>query len=82
MKDFQANFMEGRQTREEIDQEGDFFELHPITEIHLHSQREKELSANGDIIYIYVFSVLALLILLVACINFINLFTAQSLKRG
>ncbi|MEQ9441904.1 MAG: FtsX-like permease family protein [Cyclobacteriaceae bacterium] len=82
LRDFQYRFLEGIQTREEIDREGIFYVLDPISDIHLHSHREKELSANSDIRYIYIFGALAALILLIACINFINLFTAQALKRG
>ncbi len=81
LREFQYQFRTGIQTSEEIDREGDFFELHPITDIHLHSQREKEMSANSDIRYVYLFATLSLLIILIACINFINLFTTQALKR-
>ena len=81
LRDFQYRFKEGIYTPAEIDREGDFFELHPITDIHLHSQREKEMSANSDIRYVYLFAILSLLIILIASINFINLFTTQALKR-
>ncbi|MEO0334452.1 MAG: FtsX-like permease family protein, partial [Bacteroidota bacterium] len=81
MRDFQYRFKEGIYTPAEIDRGGDFYEIHPITDIHLHSHREKEMSANSDIRYIYLFSVLTILIILIASINFINLFTSQTLKR-
>ncbi|RRB11908.1 ABC transporter permease [Larkinella knui] len=55
--------------------------LQPITEIHLHSKLEKEMGPNGDILYVYVFSVAALFILLVASVNFINMATAQAFNR-
>lgn len=55
--------------------------LQPVTSIHLHSKLEKELFANSDISYVYIFSVAALLILLLAAINFINVFTAQAFNR-
>lgn len=53
----------------------------PISDIHLHSKLEKEMTPNGDIRYVYIFSFTALLILFIACINFINLSTVQALKR-
>lgn len=56
--------------------------LQPVTSIHLHSHLESELEANGDITYIYIFSAVALLILLIACINFMNLSTARSERRA
>jgi len=59
----------------------DYF-LQPVTSIHLHSHLESELEANGDITYIYIFSAVALLILLIACINFMNLSTARSERRA
>ncbi|MBA4853000.1 ABC transporter permease [Emticicia sp. BO119] len=55
--------------------------LQPITDIHLHSHFEKEMSANSDILYVYIFSVVAVLILLVASVNFINMATAQAFNR-
>ena len=53
----------------------------PITAIHLHSKLEKEMGLNSDITYIYVFSIAALFILLVAAVNFINMATAQAFNR-
>lgn len=58
------------------------FYLQPITDIHLHSATKYEFEANGDIHYVYIFGALALFILLLACINFTNLSTASSSKRG
>lgn len=58
------------------------YRLQPITDIHLHSHLERELEANGDERYLYIFSALALLILLVACINYMNLATARSARRA
>ncbi|KAA2245325.1 FtsX-like permease family protein [Chitinophaga agrisoli] len=55
--------------------------LFPITDIHLHSHMEKELSPNSDITYVYIFSVAALFILLIAAVNFINISTAQAFNR-
>lgn len=81
LKDWQLKFLEGIMTPEEVRAQGDFYELDPIDAIHLYSHKEKEMEANSDITYVYIFSALALLILLLACVNFINLFTAQTLKR-
>jgi putative ABC transport system permease protein len=55
--------------------------LQPIGRIHLHSKLEGELRSNSDIAYVYIFSGAALLILLIAGVNFVNLSTAQSFKR-
>ena len=56
--------------------------LQPITEIHLYSHRMQEISINNDIKYIYLFSSIAFLILFIACINYMNLATARSFRRG
>ncbi len=58
------------------------FSLFPVTRIHLHSQTTDELSAPGDIRYIYIFSFIGLFIMLLACINFMNLSTARSAGRA
>ncbi len=58
------------------------FVIQPLTSIHLHSHLDYELEPNGSISYIYIFSVIALAILLIACINFVNLSTARSEKRA
>ena len=59
----------------------DFF-LQPLTKIHLHSNLQFELEPNGDIRYVRIFTFVALFILLIACINFMNLSTARSAKRA
>lgn len=58
------------------------FSLQPLTGIHLYSNTKYELEANGDINYIYIFSALAIFIMLLACVNFTNLSTAGSAKRA
>lgn len=58
------------------------FSLFPLKDIHLHSQKPDELEAGGDIKYIYIFSAVALFILILACINFMNLATARSANRA
>ncbi|WP_460469729.1 FtsX-like permease family protein [Emticicia fontis] len=55
--------------------------LQPITDIHLYSHFEKEMGPNSDILYVYIFSIVALLILLVASVNFVNMATAQAFNR-
>ncbi len=56
--------------------------LQPVQDIHLTSQLENEIEANNDILYIYIFSGVALLVLVIACINFMNLTTARSIHRA
>lgn len=56
-------------------------QLFPVTDIHLYSNMEKEVSANSSITYVYIFSVAALFILLIAVVNFINISTAQAFHR-
>jgi len=55
--------------------------LLPLNDIHLKSDMMYEFESNGDAKTVYIFSVIAVFILLIACINFINLYTAQSVKR-
>ncbi len=56
--------------------------LQKLTDIHLRSHLIAEFEGNGDIDYVYIFSLIAAFILLIACINFMNLSTARSAKRG
>lgn len=58
------------------------YTLMPVTDIHLHSDLTAELGPNGDITYVYLFSAIALFILGIACINFMNLSTARSANRA
>lgn len=58
------------------------FNLEPLQSVHLHSAVKGGLEPAGNITYIYVLSVVALLILLIACVNYTNLATAQSVGRG
>lgn len=58
------------------------YTLMPLTDIHLHSDLTAELGANGDITYVYLFGAIALFILGIACINFMNLSTARSANRA
>ena len=56
--------------------------LTPLRDIHLHSDRIAELAANNDVQVVYIFSLVAVLILVIACINFMNLSTARSANRA
>jgi len=56
--------------------------LQPLTSIHLYSHLDYELEPNGNMSYVYIFSAIAIAILLIACINFINLSTARSERRA
>jgi putative ABC transport system permease protein len=56
--------------------------LQPLTSIHLHSHLQAELQANGSVGYIFIFSAIAAFVLLIACINFMNLATARSTGRA
>ncbi|MEP6614936.1 MAG: ABC transporter permease [Ginsengibacter sp.] len=58
------------------------FFLQPLTSIHLYSDTKFELEPNGDIQYVYIFSALAVFILLLACVNFTNLSSARAVKRS
>jgi len=58
------------------------FFLQPLTSIHLDSHLNYELEANSDLKYIYIFTAIALFIIIIAGINFMNLSTARSAKRA
>ena len=58
------------------------YQIMPLQDIHLHSQQDYEIRQNGNIMYIYVFIGIALLVILIAGINFMNLSTARSGKRA
>lgn len=58
------------------------FAFQPLADIHLRSSLQNELSINFNITYIYLFLAISIFILIIACINFMNLATARSLKRA
>lgn len=60
------------------------FHLMPLTDVHLYSVGISSpfLSTLGDIKYVYIFSAIALFIMVLACVNFMNLSTAQSATRA
>jgi putative ABC transport system permease protein len=97
-KDFEKNFVqyidkyclpEARQfmqinTMDDFRKAGNKLEysMIPVRRIHLFSDRQYEFLPSGNIQYVYIFSAVALLILLIACINFMNLTTARSANRA
>ncbi|MCW3091916.1 MAG: transporter permease [Ferruginibacter sp.] len=56
--------------------------VQPITAIHLHSNLEREPEELGNMSYIWIFSAVAFFMLLIACINYMNLTTARSARRA
>ncbi len=56
--------------------------LQPLTDIHLHSNLDSEMEVNSSVLYLYILLVVAGFILIIACINFMNLSTARSLERS
>ncbi len=79
-----ANVLGGDFTIEKFHAAGNKWEytLMPLADIHLYSDLLGELGPNGDITYVYLFSAIALFILAIACINFMNLSTARSANRA
>jgi len=71
-------------TFDKFEQGGNYFRLSlfPLTNIHLQSNSVAEMDANGSIQTVYIFSAIAVLILLIACVNFMNLSTARSSNRA
>ena len=69
---------------EQLEKGGNYFRLSiiPLRDIHLKSNRVAELRGNGNIQYVYIFSAIAIFILLIACVNFMNLSTARSSNRA
>ena len=58
------------------------YELQRITDIHLHSKIQDEAESNGDITYVYIFLAIAVFMLIIAAINYMNLATARSARRA
>ncbi len=56
--------------------------LQPLTDIHLRSRLDFEIRPNSDDLYVWIFSLIAVFVLLTACINFMNLSTARSMSRA
>jgi len=58
------------------------FHLEPFSKVHLHSNLPDGLEPNGSIVYVYILIVVAVLIMVIACVNYVNLSIAQSSGRG
>jgi putative ABC transport system permease protein len=56
--------------------------LQPLTRIHLHSRANFDIAAHGDARFVLLFASIAVLVLVIACVNYMNLATARSLKRA
>jgi putative ABC transport system permease protein len=71
-------------TFEEMAKKGDFYryETIPLTRIHLYSDLPKETEPSGNIVYVRMFMIIAVFILMLACVNFMNLSTARSAGRS
>ena len=73
------------QPYDEFLEKGNFWDLHlqPLTDIHLHSgDITSNITEQNDIRNLYIFGIIAFFIIVLACVNFINLATAQSTKRA
>ncbi|MET4081823.1 putative ABC transport system permease protein [Pedobacter sp. UYP30] len=68
----------------DLEKKGDFFKYSsiPLARIHLHSTLTNEIEPSGSSQYVYIFVVIAIFILLIACVNFMNLSTARSAGRS
>ncbi len=81
LQDFWINYRGKDADRAATIDEAKGLRFQPLTDIHLKSNLIQEMGPNSSIIYIYIFIAVEVLILLIACVNFINLFTTQALKR-
>ncbi|MCE7994475.1 MAG: FtsX-like permease family protein [Roseivirga sp.] len=78
LPDFAAKYVPGRVR----DHPGYSFDLEPLDEIYMSSKAVRNMRPLGDLRSIYVFGIVGISILLIACINFINLSMAKSLARA
>ena len=78
---FYTNYLKGEASDEQIKEFAATGRTQALTDIHLKSDLVQEMSANGSMTDIYIFVAVEALILIMACINFINLFTTQTLRR-
>jgi putative ABC transport system permease protein len=58
------------------------YNILPMVDIYLHSNLQEEIKPNGNIQYLYIFGAIAIFIIIIACINFMNLSTARSANRA
>ncbi|MEM9919316.1 MAG: FtsX-like permease family protein, partial [Bacteroidota bacterium] len=81
--EYTANQLMGM-TLEEFEATGQYarVKLQALKDIHLHSQLEYEMAPNGNIQYVWIFSAIAFFVLIIACINYMNLATASSATRA
>jgi len=56
--------------------------LQPLLDIRLHSRLKSEIEPTGNILYVYIFMAIAIFVLIIACINFMNLTSARAVKRA
>lgn len=85
MPDFSRKYLGGDETQwKEWLEAGNYWKyiLQPLEKIHLTSDLNGEIEPNSNIQYVYIFSFVGMIILLIACINFINLITARSASRA
>ncbi|HEX4852168.1 MAG TPA: FtsX-like permease family protein, partial [Puia sp.] len=81
LKNFYLEYYNPFENPKDASDEAEKGRFQPITSIHLQSDLIQEMGQNSNILYIYIFIAVEILILLIACVNFINLFTTQALKR-
>ncbi len=67
---------------ERLDNDTFEFRLQALEDIHLHSNLQLDVAGHGNSQYVSTFFIVAIFILIVACINYMNLSTARSSKRG
>ncbi len=75
--EYEDLLLEGRSIHEVLK-----MHLFPIKDIHLHPSADWEVEPGGNITSVYIFSCIAVLILIIACLNFVNLSTARASKRA
>ena len=62
---------------------GDYaYKMQPMTDLHLYSKADGNIEGSGDIAYVYLLSAISIFIIVIACINFMNLSTAQATGRA
>ena len=81
LKDFWFAYNGTDANKAEVLESYNSLRFQPLTDIHLRSNLIQEMGPNSSIIYIYIFIAVEVLILIIACVNFINLFTTQALRR-
>ena len=81
LEDFYIKYYNGIESKEDGLSDAKKARFQGLKDIHLKSDLIQEMGPNSSIIYIYIFIAVEVLILLIACVNFINLFTTQALKR-